>query len=232
MSFGEIQLHSQVTDDAFGYIREALLREIGVRDGSGLFDETLRKPLGDWDPALELRGHYRDSAADVMPGLTQETALGDWPDFSGLGLIPYLSRVEDRPDGRRDIELKIRGDLDLAETQTVGFDSTLWVLPGVEGEPPPAGERSRLRSMVNSSSGSSTAAKAVPLGAYLSSTGAGLIADGVVAAGCGRHGQESNLDLVPLWPRPFLAACCQLEDTPRSRVGEFDPRQSFVPLWA
>jgi hypothetical protein len=138
MSFGEIQLHSQVTDDAFGYIREALLREIGVRDGSGLFDETLRKPLGDWDPALELRGHYRDSAAGVMPGLTPETALGDWPDFSGLGLIPYLSRVEDRPDGRRDIELKIRGDLDLAETQTVGFDSTLWVLPGVEGEPPPA----------------------------------------------------------------------------------------------
>jgi hypothetical protein len=138
MSFDEIQLHSQVTDAAFANIRDALLREIGVPDGSVLFEELLRRPLGDWDPALELRGHYRDSAAGVLPGLTPETAAGDWPNFSGLGLIPYLSRVEDRPDGIRDIELKIRGDLDLDETQSVGFDSTLWVLPGADGDAPPA----------------------------------------------------------------------------------------------
>ena len=138
LSFGEIQLHSLATDSAFGYLREALLREIGVPDDSGLFADDLRRPLGDWDPALELRGHYNDAAAGLMPGLTPETALGDWPDFSGLGLIPYLSRVEDQADGRRDIELKIRGDLDLSETQSVGFDSTLWVLPGFENEPPSA----------------------------------------------------------------------------------------------
>jgi hypothetical protein len=138
MSFGQIQEHSQATDDAFGYIRAALLREIGVPEASPLLAEQFSKPLGDWRPALELRGPYRDASAGEMPGLTPQTAVGPWPEFSGLGLIPYLSRVEDHADGKREIELKITGDLDLADTQTAGFASTLWVLPGTEGEPPPA----------------------------------------------------------------------------------------------
>jgi len=67
MSFSEIQAHSEVTERAFGYVRDAWLREAGIPAESPVRQVSLRNPLASWAPGIEMHGTYSDTDAARRP---------------------------------------------------------------------------------------------------------------------------------------------------------------------
>jgi len=135
------------TQRAFGYIRRAVLREIGIAEDSALLGPKFDIPLGDWRPVLQLSGTYTDTADKPGPGFTPDDFRDDWPDFHGPTVMPRISRVIDNPDGSRtlDLTLQAHGDL-LSATQTIDKRMTTdWILPsGKEDASPRSGEITRV----------------------------------------------------------------------------------------
>lgn len=123
---------------AFGYIRRAVLREIGVPPSSGLFAEKFDIPLGGWRPILEVRGTYTDSGLKPGPGLAPESFQDEWPDFVGPDFMPRISRVVDNPDGTRSLSLTLEGHMNtLSATQMLKVEQTQWLLPDGKAESVP-----------------------------------------------------------------------------------------------
>jgi hypothetical protein len=129
------KLAAASTGKAFGYVRRAILREIGISHDSGLLAETYDFPLADWRPVLELQGTYTDSAVKRGPGFTADDFRDEWPDFLGPSLLPRMSRVVDNPDGSRTVDLTVDGHGGtLTENQKVNLTESRWLLPNKEAE--------------------------------------------------------------------------------------------------
>lgn len=88
-------------------------------------------PLGDWRPALELEGTYKDSAPTALPDFDNPEAVNDgWPDFVGPTITPLISKIIDHDDGKRQVSLKTHGDgRSLTESQSISIVDTRWVVP-------------------------------------------------------------------------------------------------------
>ena len=130
MSFGAIREKSKVADLAFTHLRRAILKEIGLREDSPLFDERFDGPQGVWRPVLEAEGTYRDSAG-LSVNLSPATLNDPWPDPPQLSLVPTIKGVIDEPDGTRTLSLQVNGSTHaLTTTQSASVTRTRWVSPG------------------------------------------------------------------------------------------------------
>jgi hypothetical protein len=119
--FDEIQAAADASaDKAFGFIRRAILREIGVPNDSPLVtEEKYQHPLAGWLPVLEVSGSYtsgRDS---------------DWPNFYGVSFFPEILDMEDlNDDQRRKVALRFTGNgAALLNGQEVTLEKRLWAMP-------------------------------------------------------------------------------------------------------
>jgi hypothetical protein len=129
MGFDEIRKRSKVADRAFTYLRRAMLREIGLRPDSPLFDERFDGAQGIWRPVLEAQGVYADSAGRSV-NLSPESFNDPWPDPPQLSLVPLVAGVVDHDDGRRTVTLQINGQMHaLTPTQTAQVRKTVWLSP-------------------------------------------------------------------------------------------------------
>jgi hypothetical protein len=119
--FDKIQDAADVSaDKAFGFIRRAILREIGVPNDSPLVTEVkYQHPLAGWPPALEVSGSYT-SGRD-----------GDWPNFYGVSVFPEILDIEDLDDDqKRNVKLTFTGSgAALLSGQEVTLEKRLWAMP-------------------------------------------------------------------------------------------------------
>jgi len=119
--FDEIQAAADASvDKAFGHVRRAILREIGVPGESPLVtEEKYQHPLAGWQPALQVGGSYTSDRDD------------DWPSFYGVSLFPEILDIEDLDDDqRRKVTLRFIGSgAALLDGQEVALESSLWAMP-------------------------------------------------------------------------------------------------------
>lgn len=130
MNFGDVRNKSAVADAAFGHLRRAILREIGLDDASPLFDKRFDSPQGVWRPAFEGHGEYTDSGGRIVD-LRPDTFNNPWPDAPGLTLIPLMKGVVDNPDGTRTVMLQVDGTTTaMPDSQMAWVTESRWIAPG------------------------------------------------------------------------------------------------------
>jgi hypothetical protein len=130
MNFGDVRTKSAVADAAFGHLRRAILREIGLPDDGALFEERFDSPQGVWRPAFEGYGEYTDSSGRIVD-LGPDTFTDPWPDAPGLTLIPSMKAVIDNPDGTRTVTLEVNGTTTaMPDSQTARVTESRWICPG------------------------------------------------------------------------------------------------------
>jgi hypothetical protein len=134
MNFGDVRTKSAVADAAFGYLRRAILREIGLDETSPLFDQRFDSPQGVWRPIFEGHGEYTDSSGRVI-NLSPATFNDPWPDAPGPNLVPLMKAVVDNPDGTRTVTFQVDGTTAaMPETQTARVTESRWISPsGTDG---------------------------------------------------------------------------------------------------
>jgi hypothetical protein len=118
--FDRVQDAAEVAaDKAFGYVRRAILREIGVAGTSGLLTEKYDEPQAGWQPVFQVTGRYTSTRSD------------DWPFFYGLSSFPEISDIVDLDDDqKRTVTYKVtENGAALLAGQTVTPESTIWVNP-------------------------------------------------------------------------------------------------------
>jgi len=118
--FDEIRAAADASaDKAFGFIRRAILREIGVPNDSPLVtEEKYQHPLAGWPPALEVSGSYESGRDD------------DWPNFYGVSVFPEILDIGDLDDDRRNVTLRFTGSgAALLNRQEVTIEKSFWAIP-------------------------------------------------------------------------------------------------------
>jgi hypothetical protein len=115
-SFGEVQAGAlSSVDRAFGCVRRAILREIGVTGGSALLGTKFEHPLGGWQPTLEVAGTFISDRDE------------EWPHFYGTSLFPEIVAIEDIDDDQRRVTFKATATGEsLLEGQQLTVESTRW----------------------------------------------------------------------------------------------------------
>lgn len=135
LDFGNVRTKSAAAEAAFGHLRRALLREIGLDETSPLFDPRFDSPEGVWRPIFEGHGEYTDSSRRGV-NLSPATFNDSWPDAPGLNLVPLMTAVVDNSDGTRSVTFQVNGTTTaMPETQTIRVTESRWISPGgTDGE--------------------------------------------------------------------------------------------------
>jgi hypothetical protein len=134
--FGQVRERAnRSAKNAFGHIRKAILREIGVSPDSRLFDDAYAEPVAAWHPHFEVWGNYKHAGCLDRVSVDPEAIGRPWPAFVGMNHVGRIAKIVDDDERRvRNITFKIDGNgHSLVDGQTGEILGTRWVLPTIQG---------------------------------------------------------------------------------------------------
>lgn len=119
--------------DAFGYIRRAILREVGLPPDNALLGEVFDFPLGSWHPRLEVFGDYAHPGVETSVRLDPQHFCDAWPAFAGINIVGFIDEIRDDDEsGERNLRFKMEGNGDsFIDGQSASVRGTTWVVPTI-----------------------------------------------------------------------------------------------------
>jgi len=110
MPFDDVLHRATGTTDGFGYVRAALLTEIGLRNDDPLLGDEFNTPLSDWLPVMETEAMYAPALIE-NDDRGSDDSLREWPEFIGPVRVPTVTRVVDDRDGKRHLTREVHREI-------------------------------------------------------------------------------------------------------------------------